>query len=174
MELVVSQDEDAWAASWNGESFRCTVGRSGIVTAAAKREGDGASPAGAWPMRRLLYRADRLAAPRTGLPLSPIAEDDGWCDAPNDARYNQPVKLPYEASHERLWRDDGLYDLLVVLDHNNAPVRAGLGSAIFLHCAQPDFSPTEGCVALEKSALLSLLASAKPGDRVVIEAIAAA
>ena len=119
-------------------------------------------------MRRLLYRADRLAAPRTGLPSAAIAEDDGWCDAPDDARYNQQVKLPYGASHERLWRDDGLYDLLVVLGHNDAPVRPGMGSAIFLHCAQDEFTPTEGCVALQKSALLALLDIAGPGDRVVI------
>ncbi len=173
MDLIVSPTKDRWTATWNAESLRCAVGRSGIVEAEAKQEGDGASPAGAWPMRRLLYRADRLAPPRSGLPSEPIAENDGWCDAPDDARYNQPVKLPYEASHERLWREDGLYDLVVVLGHNDAPVRPGLGSAIFLHCAQPDFSPTEGCIAMEKASLLSLLASAGPGDRVVIESASA-
>lgn len=169
MDLVVSHDDDRWTARWAGESHPCAVGRSGVVAAAEKREGDGASPAGAWPMRRLLYRADRLAQPETGLPVAAIAEDDGWCDDPQDGAYNQPVQLPYAASHERLWRDDEIYDLIVVLGHNDAPVRPGQGSAIFLHCARPGFTPTEGCVALAPETLLRLLAGAKPGDRVVIE-----
>ena len=169
MDLVVSHDDDRWTARWAGESHPCAVGRSGVVAAAEKREGDGASPAGAWPMRRLLYRADRLAQPETGLPVAAIAEDDGWCDDPQDGAYNQPVQLPYAASHERLWRDDEIYDLIVVLGHNDAPVRPGQGSAIFLHCARPGFTPTEGCVALAPETLLRLLAGAKPGDQVVIE-----
>lgn len=169
MDLVVSHDDDRWTARWAGESHPCAVGRSGVVAATRKREGDGASPAGAWPMRRLLYRADRLAQPETGLPVAAIAEDDGWCDDPQDGAYNQPVQFPYAASHERLWRDDEIYDLIVVLGHNDAPVRPGQGSAIFLHCARPGFTPTEGCVALAPETLLRLLAGAKPGDRVVIE-----
>ena len=170
MDLVVSLEQDGWTARWAGESHPCAVGRSGVIAGAQKREGDGASPAGAWTMRRLLYRPDRLSPPETGLPVVAIADDDGWCDDPKDSAYNQAVKLPYSASHERLWRDDDIYDLIVVLGHNDAPVRPGLGSAIFLHCARPDFTPTEGCVALERETLLHLLAGAAPGDRVVIEA----
>ena len=169
MNLVVAQENDRWTARWAGESHPCAIGRAGVVAAERKREGDGASPVGAWPMRRLLYRADRLAPPETGLPVTAIAEDDGWCDDPQDSAYNQPVQLPYAASHERLWRDDDIYDLIVVLGHNDAPVRPGQGSAIFLHCARPGFTPTEGCVALAPDTLLRLLVDAKPGDRVVIE-----
>lgn len=169
MDLVVTHENDHWTARWAGESHPCAVGRSGVIAGAQKREGDGASPAGAWTMRRLLYRADRLPQPETGLPLAAIAEDDGWCDDPQDSAYNQAVRLPHAASHERLWRDDEIYDLIVVLGHNDAPVRPGLGSAIFLHCARPDFTPTEGCVALQQQTLLRLLADAKPGDRVIIE-----
>ena len=169
MDLVVAHENGRWTARWAGESHPCAVGRSGVIAAAQKQEGDGASPAGAWPMRRLLYRTDRLPSPETGLPVAAIAEDDGWCDDPQDGAYNQAVQLPYAASHERLWRDDEIYDLIVVLGHNDTPVRSGLGSAIFLHCARPDFSPTEGCIALAPETLLRLLAGAGPGDRVVIE-----
>ncbi len=169
MDLLVSQGEEGWTARWGADRHPCAIGRSGVVAGAEKREGDGASPAGAWPMRRLLYRPDRLAPPETGLPVTALADDDGWCDDPQDRAYNQPVQLPYAASHERLWRDDEIYDLIVVLGHNDAPVKPGLGSAIFLHCARPDFTPTEGCVALAPETLLQLLATAGPDDRVVIE-----
>ncbi len=147
-----------------GFEVRCALGRGGIVPAADKREGDGASPAGLWPLRRVLYRPDRGAAPKAGLPVSAIAPDDGWCDAPDDPRYNRPVKHPYPASAEHLWREDRLYDLIVVLGHNDDPPVPGMGSAIFLHVAAPDFAPTEGCVAITRPDLEALLDEAAPGD----------
>ncbi|HYD46280.1 MAG TPA: L,D-transpeptidase family protein [Phenylobacterium sp.] len=149
---------------------RCALGRGGVKPAADKREGDGASPAGIWPMRRVLWRADRLARPATALPVAAIAQADGWCDAPGDASYNRPVRLPYPVSAERLWREDGVYDLLVVLGHNDDPPVAGLGSAIFLHLARPDYAPTAGCVALALDDLRQALALAEPGDAVEIRA----
>ncbi|MEI7932648.1 MAG: L,D-transpeptidase family protein [Alphaproteobacteria bacterium] len=151
-----------------GLDVRCTLGRGGIVPAKLKREGDGASPAGVWVLRRVLYRPDRGPAPKTALPASPIAPDDGWCDAPGDPRYNQLVKHPYPASAEHLCREDGLYDLIVVLGHNDDPPVPGAGSAIFLHLASPVFAPTEGCVAIERDALEALLAKARPGDALEI------
>jgi len=151
-----------------GLEARCALGRGGIVAAADKREGDGATPAGRWPLRRVLWRPDRGPAPKTALPVSPIAPDDGWCDAPGDGAYNRPVKHPYPASAEHLWREDGLYDLIVVLGHNDDPPAPGMGSAIFLHVAAPDFAPTEGCVAIERADLEALLAVAAPGDQLEI------
>jgi L,D-peptidoglycan transpeptidase YkuD (ErfK/YbiS/YcfS/YnhG family) len=153
-----------------GRTVRCTLGRGGVRPAAQKREGDGATPAGAWPLRRLLWRPDRVARPATALPASPIGPHDGWCDGPDDPSYNRPVALPYPASAERLWREDHLYDLLVVLGHNDDPVVAGAGSAIFLHLARPDFAPTEGCIALAEPDLRDLLACAAPGDVLVVAA----
>lgn len=147
---------------------RCALGPAGVVAAADKREGDGASPEGVWPMRRVLYRPDRLGPPRTGLPTQPIAVNDGWCDAPGDPAYNRPVTLPYPASAERMWRDDGVYDIVVILGHNDDPPVPGRGSAIFLHIARADYRPTEGCVALAREDLLDLLACASPGDAVAI------
>ena len=151
-----------------GRTARCALGRGGVVAAGEKREGDGASPLGVWPLRRVLYRPDRVPPPRTALPVQPIAPDDGWCDAPEDAAYNRSVKRPYPASSEAMSRDDGLYDLVVVLGHNDDPPVPGLGSAIFLHCARPDYGPTEGCVALARTDLEALLALAAPGDAVAI------
>jgi L,D-peptidoglycan transpeptidase YkuD (ErfK/YbiS/YcfS/YnhG family) len=102
--------------------------------------------------------------------VQPIEPDDGWCDDPADPNYNRPVKHPYTASAERLWREDGVYDIVVVLDYNDDPVVPGKGSAIFLHLARPDYAPTEGCVALARADMEALLAQAKPGDAVDIKA----
>jgi L,D-peptidoglycan transpeptidase YkuD (ErfK/YbiS/YcfS/YnhG family) len=143
-------------------SYRAAIGRNGIVT--DKREGDGASPAGIWPLRRVMYRADRLLRPETNLPLSVIQPDDGWCDAPGDDAYNTAVKLPYPASHEELWREDRLYDVVAVIGYNDDPVVPGRGSAIFLHVATPDYARTAGCVALALDDLLNVLAELGPGS----------
>jgi L,D-peptidoglycan transpeptidase YkuD (ErfK/YbiS/YcfS/YnhG family) len=114
----------------------------------------------------VLYRADRVRRPATGLPVRPIAEGDGWCDAPADRNYNRPVQHPYPASAERLWRADHLYDLIVVLSHNGSPRMRGGGSAIFMHIARPGYAPTEGCIALRHEHLLRLVQRLGVGARV--------
>lgn len=136
-------------------AFQCVLGRNGVRV--DKHEGDGATPVGRFALKRVLYRSDRLMPPATKLPIWPVAADDGWCDAPDDPNYNRPVKLPYGASAENMWREDGLYDLVVVLGHNDDPVLPGAGSAIFLHVAAPAGTPTAGCVALAREDLLSVL-----------------
>ncbi|WP_029010826.1 L,D-transpeptidase family protein [Azospirillum halopraeferens] len=153
MEITVTPDA---VLAWPGGRVPCVLGRGGIR--ADKREGDGATPAGAFPLRRVLWRADRLERPRTALPVRPIAPDDGWCDDPADPAYNRPVRRPYPAGHEALWRDDNVYDVIVVMGHNDEPVVPGLGSAVFLHVARPDRETTAGCVALALPDLLRLLA----------------
>jgi L,D-peptidoglycan transpeptidase YkuD (ErfK/YbiS/YcfS/YnhG family) len=140
-----------------GRTMRAAIGRAGI--SARKQEGDGATPAGVLPLRRVLYRADRLSPPRCAVPLEPIAPNDGWCDDPASPRYNRAVTLPFDAGHEELWRADGLYDVIGVLGWNDDPPARGRGSAIFLHVATPDFAPTAGCVALTLQDLLALLAA---------------
>ena len=144
----------------------CALGRSGVTR--RKREGDGASPVGVWPLRLVLYRPDRIDRPVTKLDVQPISPADGWCDDPADPRYNRPVPLPYGASAEALWRDDGLYDLVVVLGYNDDPPRAGLGSAIFFHLATPDFAPTAGCIAVTRTGMLQLLPRCGPETRLEI------
>ena len=144
--------------------FRAQVGRSGITR--HKQEGDGATPAGRLPLRRVLFRADRIARPKTILPVEPIAPEDGWCDDPAERDYNTLVRLPHAGSHEELWRRDALYDVVGVLGWNDRPVVRGMGSAIFLHISAPDGSPTEGCVALALPDLRVLLASGVSGIEV--------
>jgi L,D-peptidoglycan transpeptidase YkuD (ErfK/YbiS/YcfS/YnhG family) len=138
----------------------CALGRSGIRH--HKREGDGVTPAGRWRMVSVMVRPDRWPLPDTALPVSAIGPDDGWCDDPRHRAYNRPVALPFPASHERLWRDDGLYDAVIVLDYNLADPLPGHGSAIFLHIARENFAPTEGCVAIAPDAMRKLLARVGP------------
>lgn len=134
-----------------------------MIEAGDKREGDGFSPLGSWPLRQVFFRPDKGPPPRTTLPTRPISPPDGWCDDPADPAYNRLIQKPYAASHEDLWREDGVYDLIVELGHNDDPPVPGLGSAIFLHLARPGFTPTEGCVALERAALEDVLREAEPG-----------
>ena len=154
MEIVV---RPPGSLSWNASDVRCALGRGGIRV--DKREGDGATPAGAFPLRRVFYRADRLSTPETRLPVRALDPNDGWCDDPQDGDYNRLVTLPFAAGHEPLWRNDTVYDVLVELGYNDDPVEPGAGSAIFLHVATPDYSPTEGCVAINLGDLLTLLAA---------------
>lgn len=148
--------------SWGRRRVPCALGRAGIL--AVKREGDGATPVGRFALRRLFYRADRRPRPETGLPTRPITPGLGWCDDPASPAYNRLVRLPCPWRHEDLARDDGLYDLLVVLGHNDAPPEPGAGSAIFMHLAKPGYAATEGCVALAEADLVDLLKAAGPGD----------
>lgn len=161
----------AFATGWltgPGLQTRCALGRSGAVTADAKREGDGASPIGVWPIRYVLYRPDRETRPDTALEAVALTAADGWCDAPDDPAYNLRVKLPYPASAEVLWREDHVYDLIVVLGFNDDPVVPGKGSAIFWHLAREGFTPTEGCVAVSRDAMLAALKVARMGDTLAI------
>ena len=150
---------------FRGRVLRASLGRAGVR--ADKQEGDFATPAGLLSLRRLLYRADRGPVPRAAVPREPIGPADGWCDDPADAAYNRPVRLPYPARCEALWRADALYDLLAVLGWNDAPVEPGRGSAIFLHVATPDFAPTAGCVALAEGDLRAVLAEGLSALRVL-------
>lgn len=143
------------------------IGRTGIWP--HKHEGDGRSPAGTWRILRLLYRPDKGPRPRTRLPCFPLRPHDGWCDAPRHRLYNQPVRLPFPASHEKMWRDDALYDLVLVLDQNSHPAVPGRGSAVFIHLARPGFAATEGCVALRRKDMLRLLARLAPGARITLQ-----
>lgn len=148
--------------SCGGMRWPCAIGRSG--QRAIKREGDGATPIGRWPVRQALYRADRMRRPRTSLPLRRIRPGDGWCDAPHDRNYNRPVRLPYPTSAEEMWRRDALYDLVIVIGYNDRPRRRGAGSAIFVHLARAEMTPTAGCLAFMRRHLIQLVAAMRPGD----------
>ena len=132
-------------------------GRTGITP--HKQEGDGATPTGHLRLLRVLYRADREKPPACAVPIEPIGRNDGWCDDPRQAAYNQQVSLPFAASHEELHRSDNLYDIIGVLDWNIAPTIKFRGSAIFLHISTPDYAPTAGCIALAAAHLRQCLAA---------------
>lgn len=143
--------------------FACALGKGGLCPAEDKREGDGRTPVGVFPLRHLMYRPDRWpVAPETALPVQALTPQDGWCDDPADRAYNRPVPLPYAASHELLWRDEAVYDLIIDLGYNDDPPQPGRGSAIFLHIAREGYSPTEGCVALSREDLAWLLRHCGP------------
>ena len=142
---------------FRGRAIPVALGRGGIL--ANKFEGDGATPRGRFRLLRLWWRADRLPRPRTRLPVRAIRGDDGWCEDPRDRRYNRAIRLADGAPGDRLKRDDRLYDLIVEIDHNTRPRITNRGSAVFIHVARPDFSPTAGCVALKAEDLKRLLAS---------------
>lgn len=140
------------------------LGRTAIR--ALKREGDGGTPLGRFPVRQVLYRADRVPRPRTLLPLRAIRDHDGWCDDPADRNYNRLVRLPSRRSAEGLKRSDRLYDLVLVLGYNDVPRVRGKGSAIFVHLARPGFTPTDGCIALSRHDLTMLLTQLRPDSTI--------
>jgi L,D-peptidoglycan transpeptidase YkuD (ErfK/YbiS/YcfS/YnhG family) len=168
LDLEVSCNEGRWEARFGERRWPCAIGRGGVRR--DKAEGDGATPVGRWPIRRVLYRADRLPRPETVFSCDPLQPHDGWCDAPGDPQYNRLVSLPYFGRHERLWRDEEIYDCIVVLGYNDDPVHADVGSAIFLHAARTDLSPTEGCVALLCADLLDFLRHAGGTSQVCVTA----
>lgn len=151
---------------WPGGASPAACGRGGVRT--DKREGDGASPAGTFPLVRVFYRPDRIAAPRCALPTSALRPSDGWIDDPGDPQYNRLISLPYPAHHEEMWRPDGLYDLVVLIGYNTDPPVPGRGSAIFLHVASANLAPTEGCIAVPRNVLESLLGLLGPGSVITI------
>lgn len=167
MDLRVTAAANGAVLDWGKGPRRAAIGPGGIGIKGG--EGDGITPRGAWPVREIFYRADRIAKPATAVPLRVTREDDGWCDDPADPNYNRLVTLPYAASAETLWRADHLYDLVVVLGYNDDPVAPGKGSAIFLHLARPDYTDTHGCVALAYDDALAAIEQLQPGDRVVID-----
>ncbi len=165
--LTVRRKPTAAACGWliaGPLALPVALGRAGIK--ANKREGDGATPRGAFRLKRLWWRADRHPRPATLLPVRRIGASDGWCEDPADRRYNRPVKIAPQSTADRLARQDDLYDYIVELDHNTRPRIAGRGSAVFIHAARPGFAPTAGCIALKLGALRRLLA--RVGSRTTI------
>jgi L,D-peptidoglycan transpeptidase YkuD (ErfK/YbiS/YcfS/YnhG family) len=149
-----------------GKTLPVALGRAGIR--ALKREGDGGTPVGAFHPVRVWWRADRLIRPRTLLPLRAIAPDDAWCEDASDRRYNRAFRRSANEPGDRLRREDGLYDLIIEIDHNTRPRVARLGSAVFIHVARAAFGPTAGCVALRRDDLLKVLARIGPKTRIKI------
>lgn len=132
----------------------CALGPTGVVR--RKREGDGGTPAGRFTLLWAYFRPDRLRPQAGGVPLMALQRDSGWCENPASARYNRPVRLPAREGADRMWRQDGLYDLTFVLDQNFTRRAKGAGSAIFFHLARPGLTPTAGCIAISAAAMRKL------------------
>ena len=173
--LIVQADSAETSLGWatlGARRWRCTVGEGGVRE--DKVEGDAATPAGEYPLRRLYFRNDRLVLPKVRLPARPISEHDGWCDDPQSPTYNRLVHVPNDWSAEKMWREDGLYDLVVVVGYNDDPPEGEWGSAIFLHVAREDYAPTKGCVAFSQVDLLELVQLLGPATRLRVLAWPAA
>ena len=132
----------------------CAIGRAGLTR--NKTEGDHKTPVGEFKFQKIYYRKDRLGEMFFQIPYATIERNDGWCDDPKSRLYNQHIQFPFDASAEKLFRDDGLYDLLFVINYNTDPVIPGKGSAIFLHISKPNFEGTEGCIAIERGVIIEL------------------
>lgn len=149
-----------------GARYDCTLGRTGVTL--DKTEGDGKTPVGTYPLRQLIYRADRMAQPETALPVEILTPDTGWCEDASHADYNKKVVLPHPAVCDRMTRDDHLYDMTVVIGYNDDPVTPGKGSAIFMHLAREEWTPTAGCVGLKHDDLLAVLKHLTPDSHITI------
>ena len=134
---------------------KCAIGKRGISK--KKVEGDKCTPKGSFKFRYVFYRKDRVTNIKSKQKLVPIKKDFGWCDDVRSKYYNKFVKLPFKFSAEKLYIKKNIYDIVVVIDHNQNPIKKGKGSAIFLHVAKRDYSPTLGCIALSKDKLKILI-----------------
>jgi L,D-peptidoglycan transpeptidase YkuD (ErfK/YbiS/YcfS/YnhG family) len=175
MDLIVdlySKDEKGcYTGHIGNQAFKCAVGRSGFIEASEKKEGDGSTPMGIYPLREVYYNPDHIKKPHdVKLPLHTLSKDMGWCDDPQDDRYNQLIKLPYKqnVSFENLYREDEVYDLIVVVGYNDSPALPSKGSAIFIHVKHNDYEPTAGCLAFSKDDLLEILKLLTPESQVCI------
>mgnify|MGYP001951537433 CR=1 FL=1 len=167
-QMKIRVDTKCKTLTIDGKSYACAIGKNGFTPQADGREGDGKTPLGTYPIRYGYYRADRISAPQSGLEFHALREDDGWCDEPDDPAYNRPVRLPYPASAEQLYRDSHVYDIIIVLGHNDSPPAPGLGSAIFLHIARENYGPTQGCIAVSQTDMQSILPHLARGDEIEI------
>lgn len=149
--------------------FQCAIGKGGA--AQNKVEGDGKTPLGIFHFRRVFYRPDRWETPISGLPVRALRPDDGWSDDPSRPEYNTLVRLPYDGSHEKMWREDNLYDVVVEIGYNDKPPMPGKGSAIFMHLARPHFMPTEGCIAVSKTSMIQLLPLLQPSSTIRMQLV---
>ena len=146
--------------------FKCALGKAGIGE--KKREGDNVTPTGTFKIVKIYYRSDRVKKISSKLRLIEITKNMGWCDDPNSKNYNQLINLPSKYNHEKLFKKNNIYDLIIVLNYNMKPVIKNKGSAIFIHIAKKNYQPTQGCIALKKNDLLKLLSKISKNIKIKI------
>ena len=153
--------------SFNNYKVKCSVGKRGIGK--KKKEGDLITPIGSFKIKNILYRKDRIKNIQTKLETIPIKKNMAWCDDPSSKKYNKLVILPFKFSHEKLYRKENIYDIILVLNYNTNPIKKNKGSAIFIHVAKKNYKKTEGCIALKKNHILKLIKTINSKTKVVIE-----
>ena len=151
--------------TYNKLKFKCAIGKKGISY--KKKEGDLITPKGQFKIKYILYRNDRVKI-ATKLKKRVIKKNMGWCDDPKSKQYNKLVKLPFIFSHEKLYKKENIYDIVLVLNYNMNPIKKNKGSAIFIHIAKNNFIKTEGCVAIKKTNLIKLIKEISPNVKVKI------
>ena len=151
--------------TYNKLKVKCAIGKKGIGI--KKKEGDLITPTGQFKIKYILYRKERVKI-STKLKKIIIKKNMGWCDDPKSNDYNKLVKLPFAYSHEKLFRKDNIYDIILVLNYNMNPVKKNKGSAIFIHIAKKNFKKTEGCVAIRKPSLIKLVKEMNSNTKVKI------
>ena len=152
--------------TYNNYKVKCAVGKKGIGH--KKSEGDRITPKGQYKIKFILYRKDRIKKISTKLKKVHINKNLGWCDDPKSKQYNKLVKLPFNFSHERLYKKENSYDVILVLDYNMDPIIKNKGSAIFIHVARKNFEKTEGCVAISKRSIIKIVKDIKKNTHVKI------
>jgi L,D-peptidoglycan transpeptidase YkuD (ErfK/YbiS/YcfS/YnhG family) len=146
--------------------FKCALGKSGIGR--KKIEGDNITPKGIFKIVKIYYRNDRIKNISSNLKLIKTTKRMGWCDDPNSKNYNKLIRLPEKYNHEKLYRKDNLYDLVLVLNYNMKPIIKNKGSAIFIHVSHKNYKKTAGCIALKKTHLIKLISKIKKDTKVFI------
>ena len=134
--------------------FKCSIGKNGKTT--KKIEGDNKTPKGLYALGPLYYRKDRLPKLSTKLKKIEIMKNFGWCDDVKSKFYNKPIKTNINVRHEKLYRNDKKYDLLIPIKYNTKKPKKNKGSAIFLHLTN-NYKKTQGCVAIKEKDMLILL-----------------
>ena len=151
---------------YNNLKFRCAVGKAGI--ARKKQEGDNVTPKGTFKIVKIYYRNDRIKKISSKFRPIKITKKMGWCDDPNSKNYNQLIKLPTKCGHEKLYRKDNIYDLIIIINYNMNPTVKNKGSAIFIHLTNKFYKKTKGCIALKKNNLIKLIENISANTKVKI------
>jgi L,D-peptidoglycan transpeptidase YkuD (ErfK/YbiS/YcfS/YnhG family) len=146
--------------------FRCSLGKNGVGE--KKYEGDNVTPTGIYKLVTVFFRKDRIAKIKSKIVFNEIKKNMGWCDDPKSRKYNRLIKLPSRFSHEKLFRKDHLYDLIIVINYNMNPIIKNKGSAIFIHLATKNYSPTSGCIGLKKKNMIELIKKIKKDELIKI------
>ena len=149
------------------QKYKCSIGYNGLNK--NKNEGDGCTPIGTFKINKILYRPDKINIHQFNIDSEVIEKSHGWCDDINSDLYNQKIEFPFEQSAEHLYRNDDLYDIVCIIDYNLNPIIRGKGSAIFLHVANEDYSPTQGCVAIKKDELLQIAMKLDESSTIIID-----